>query len=49
MAASRVGDYHVRPPTTWPGRTPTPRSGESTRPGEPRVQARRGTARTSNL
>lgn len=36
MAASRVGDYHVRPPTTWPGRTPTPRSGESTRPGEPR-------------
>lgn len=33
MAASRVGGYHVRPPTTWPGRTPTSRSGESTRPG----------------
>lgn len=28
MAASRVGGYHVRPPTTWPGRTPTSRSGE---------------------
>lgn len=34
MAAFRVGIYHVRPPTTWPGRTPTSRSGESTGPGE---------------
>lgn len=34
MAASRVDRYHVRPPTTWQGRTPTSRSGESTRPGE---------------
>lgn len=22
MAASRLGDYHVRPPTTWPGPQP---------------------------
>lgn len=42
MAASRVGGYHVRPPTTWPGRTPTSRSGETHPPrGRLAVQARR--------
>lgn len=36
MAASRARGYHVRLPTTWPGRAPTSCTGESTRPRKPR-------------
>lgn len=47
MAASRVGGYHVRPPTTWQRAPPPHALGNPPAPGEPRCASPPGST-TSN-